>query len=485
MIEEHIKIHDKFSAEIKTGFVARKKQQKNNFAMHIWMFIPNSLDINRFTYSKAEFYRDLKTNIRLITPVYILRDIAEGEHSAFRFLYTAFCKLASEPTRTHKQDYEYQIKMFLSILKSSLREEVEHIVNSSPADLDYLITNYREITRMITEKYRDLYRIINVPTVTGEMMEYYRFGDEFMSNLIELQTFRLIEGLKTKQPNLLEQYKRSLLAVVNKEYLYKKDKGLLVVEKENKTRNNEVVHRFGMLKKYAESHLFLQIYKRRDGVLAEQLLFSLAAGVSMIFATVIAFSVQQKYGNFTMPLFVALVVSYMLKDRLKDFTRHYFAHKMGHRYFDNKIDMSINHVDIGWSKESIDFIAEKNVPADVLKARDRSSIIEANNRAGGEQVILYRTHMFIDRVKLDATSPYSIAGVNSIIRFNISNFIRNMDNADFPLFYPDEKEGFLLVKGEKLYYLNLVIHKQNDEQKNFQRYRIALNRKGIHAIEKL
>jgi len=485
MIEEHVKIHDTFSVEMKTGFIAKKKQKKNDFAMNIWMFIPNSLDINRFTYSKPAFYRDMRANIRLITPVYILRDIAEGDRSAFRFLKEAFNNLASQPTRTHKQDYEYQIKMFLSILKSSLREEVEHTVHSSAADIEYLVKNYADAIRLITEEYRNLYLVINVPTVSNELMEYFRFGDEFMSHIIEYHTFRLIQGLKNMNKESFEKSKETLLGIAHYEIQYKKDKGYPVIERENKNQNNILVYRLSMLKKYAESHLFLNIYKRRDGVFAEQVLFSLAAGISMIFATVIAFSVQQKYGNYTMPLFVALVVSYMLKDRLKDFVRHYFAHKMGSRYFDNKITMSINQQNIGWSKESIDFISERKVPAEIVKVRDRSSILEANNRAGSEQVLLYRTRMFIDREKLDAISQYSIAGVNSIIRFNVSNFIRNMDNADFPLFCPDDEEGYQIIQGEKLYYLNLVLHKQNDDQKNLQRYRIALNRRGIHMIEKL
>ena len=63
MIEEHVKAHDKFSLELKVGFIAHKEQKTNDFAMNIWMFIPNSLDINRFTYSKTNFYRDLKSNI--------------------------------------------------------------------------------------------------------------------------------------------------------------------------------------------------------------------------------------------------------------------------------------------------------------------------------------------------------------------------------------------------------------------------------------
>lgn len=196
MIDENIKIHDKNSAEIKVGFVARKKQKKNNFSMNIWMFLPNSLDINRFTYSKAAFYRDMKSNIRLITPVYILRDIAESEHSPFAYLEKSFNNLASQPTRTHKAQYEYQIKMFLSILKSSLREEVEHITSSPEEDLDYLIYNYKNQTKTITEKYRGLYKIINVPTINKELMEYFKYGDEFMSNTIEFHTFRLIRTKK-------------------------------------------------------------------------------------------------------------------------------------------------------------------------------------------------------------------------------------------------------------------------------------------------
>ena len=65
MIEELVKIHDKFSVEIKLGFNARRKQEVNDFSVNTWIFIPNSLDINRTTYLKTDFYRDLKSNIRL------------------------------------------------------------------------------------------------------------------------------------------------------------------------------------------------------------------------------------------------------------------------------------------------------------------------------------------------------------------------------------------------------------------------------------
>jgi len=484
MIEENVKLHDKFSVELKVGFVAKKKKKINDFAMNIWIFIPFSLDINRFTYSKTDFYRDIKTHIRLITPVFLLRDIAEGENSPFLYLRKSFSGMASQPTRTNREEYEYQIKMFIAILKSSLREAVAHIFRAKEGDIDYLVNDYIRQIFSIAGQYRSLYRIINVPTVQQPLMELFNFGDEFMSNIIELHTFRLMQGIKKRFPGQRPAYAQQLAALVQEETDYKRAKGFPIVDKSNKKNNNDLVYRLGMLKKYAESHLYLNIDRRKDGVWAEQLFFSLAAGISMVFATVVAFSVQQKFGNMTMPLFVALVVSYMLKDRIKEFARYYFAHQLGSRYFDHNIRIRFNQQMMGWVKESIGFVSGNKVPGDILKARGRSSIFEAYNRTNNEKVLLYRTKMRLDRRKLNEMSNYPVDGVVSIIRLNVLQFIRNMDNPDFPLFCQNDDHDFQQIQAEKLYYLHLILHKTNDAQNELVRYRIALNRLGIYKIEK-
>ncbi len=485
MIEEKVKLHDKFSAELKLGFYARKQKIKNNFTLNIWMFIPASLDINRFTYSKENFYKDLKSNIRLITPTYILREIVDGENTVLQQLKNAFILLASEPTSVHKAQYENQIKMFLSILKSSLREDVIHTISSDDKDIDNQVENYLKYINKIAIEYRALYHLINVTSLDDSILEHFKFGDEFLTNVIEFQTFRLMDGLKDKHHESFLKWKKPLLSSIEEELRYKKEKGYDVVKKDNLKKNSVIVFKLSMLKKYVESHLFLDIDKQKDGQLAEQLLFSVAAGISMIFATFVAFYYQQKYGNFTMPFFLALVISYILKDRIKEFFRFYLAHKVSSKYYDYKIDMSLNQSKIGWIKESMDFIPEQNIPPNILLKRNRSAIIEATNRSGSEQVLLYRSKMYLDRQKLDQTSSYFINGVNSIIRFNVTSFIRNMDNLEFPLYYPDSDDGFVIVKGEKFYYLNLVVQKISDEQDETTCYRIALNRNGIYKIEKL
>ena len=73
MIDLTTKIHDKFTLEFKVGFntdVAAKPMKYSDFVLNTWIFVPNSLDINAAKYSKENFYRDLKSDQRLITPDY-------------------------------------------------------------------------------------------------------------------------------------------------------------------------------------------------------------------------------------------------------------------------------------------------------------------------------------------------------------------------------------------------------------------------------
>lgn len=484
MITDHVKIHDKFSVEIKLGFHARRKTEVNDFSVNTWIFIPYSLDINRSTYSKQDFYRDLKSNIRLITPDYLLRDISVKEKEPFSLLEKAMEELASGATRSRITAYEYHIRMFVSIVKSALRDEIQHIQeNNIEEDLDFLVDTLIENIRRTASNYRNLRRIINVPTVSKELMNYYWFGDEFLSNLYEQHCFKLLDGLE-KTGRLTPDIRNKLMETIHDEVEYKRTKGFPVVEKTSPDRNRELVFRLNLLKKYAENELFLATNTRRDGIWIEQIYYSIAAGISMIFATAIAFSFQQKFGSFTMPLFVALVVSYMLKDRIKELARYYFAHRLGRRFFDHRTDIGLNEHQIGWSKESMVFVPEEKIPDEVLKVRNRSAILEADNRNNREQIILYRKLVRLNRQSLDNCSQYPTTGMNDIIRFNVSNFIQKMDNPVVPLYSPGDNGTIEIVKGEKMYYINLVLQFNNENQLEYKRYRIVLNRKGIREIEK-
>ncbi len=484
MIEENVKIHNRFSIELKLSFLARKKKKVSEFAVNTWIFIPNSLDINPSNYDKKDFYRDLKSNIRLITPVYLLRDIASGDESPLKQLENAFRKLASEPTRTNITEYEHQIKMFLSIIKSALRNETNHILQSEKAeDNVFLTAAFITNIQHIANAYRQLWNTINAPTVGQNLINYFRFGDEFLSNIIEQHCFRLLRSFNQPGEPIQNETAKNLLYLIKTEFKYKKESGYAIVEKNSLMQNRELVHRLGLLKKYAEDVLYLFTRKKKDGVIKEQIYYSIAAGVSMIFATAIAFSFQQKYGNLTMPFFVALVVSYMLKDRIKELGRYYFAYKLGRNYFDHKTSISLKNNNIGWSKEAMDFISEDKVPTEVIRYRNRSAILEADNRNNDEKIILYRKLIQLNRKSLDQCGDYFFAGINDIIRLNVSGMLIKMDNPEFQLFHTEKNKTFSILTGEKIYYLNLIMQLKSENNVSYHRYRLVLNRNGISDLE--
>ena len=485
MIDANVKIHNKFSFELKLGFITRKKIKQNEFVVNSWFFLPNSLDINPYTYHKEDFYRDLKSNIRLITPVYLLRDIVSGKNSPEKYLEEALTRVASNPTRTNINQYEYHLKMFASIFKSAVRDETSHLLsNKFKEDNEFLVETYVDNIKNILKTYRNLRRIINVPTINPQLLNYFFFADVFMSNVIEQHAFKILNHLNRGNDKKTSAIKQKLVALIKDERGYKKEKGFPVTERQKASKNRELVHQFNLLKKYAENVLFLATRRKKDGILKEQIYLSLAAGISMIFATAVAFSFQRTYGNLTMPFFVALVVSYMLKDRIKELGRYYFAHKLGRRYFDHITTITLNDSKIGWSKEAVDFISELKTPPEVMRIRNRSAVLEADNRNNDEKILLYRKRIRLNRNNLDKSGVYTLVGVNDIIRFNISNLTNKMDNPVVPMFFLDEHDKAEVIKGEKIYYLNLIIQFRFQEQLEYKRFRIVMNREGIKAIEK-
>lgn len=486
MIDIIAKVHDKFSIEFKVGFLVRRKRDQSNFSINTWMFLPNSLDINSLTYEKKHFYRDVKSYIRLITPVFLLREISEGEATPLRNLEKVFRKASTDPSLTVIKEYESQIKMFTAIFKSAIRNEAVHLMhNHIKDDMEYLVASYVDSLRSILTKFRGLRHIINVPTIAGEHLNYYFFADEYISNLVDQRTCYLIGFLQAKKNLKYEKSIALLTSLWQDESAYRREKNYISVDKDNPTTNREFIFRRSILKKYAESDLFLRARKKKEGVLVEQVYYSLAAGLSMVFATAVAFSFQIKYGNFTMPLFIALVVSYMLKDRIKELMRYYFAHKRVNRYFDHKTEIGIKDASIGWIKEGVDFISEEKVPREVMQLRSRTPLVEAENRITDEKIILYRKHVFLNRVEIDKNSEYPTAGINDIMRFHLNRFMQKTDNPEEAIYYLDEQGNSVEISGDKIYYLNILMRLQFEDNVNYKRFRVSFSRAGILRLEEL
>lgn len=485
MVEETLKIHDNFSIELKTGFLGDRTTPRNDYKLNAWFFVPNSLDINRYTYSKEAFYRDLRSNIRLLTPVYSLQEIA-APNSPIEAIKKEIDSYKEKIESCSLKELEYHFKMFSSILKSTLRDEVILIKQNYTKEKEtHLVDNYIQYLCTVLKQYRSLEIDLKQNEILSQSHNYFLFADEYISYLVEKNGFKLLRYLR--KHHLKKENIDKILNLIESELDYQKKRGFLSVEKNSADNNRAVIFRRGMLKKYSESELYVKVEKKEDAFFIRQFMYSLAAGLSMILATLIAFSFQMKYGNFTVPLFMALVVGYMLKDRVKELTRYYFSDRMSSKYFDMKTMVRIGDDLVGTFKESFDFVKNEKIPHEVLKIRDRSPLLEADNKFNQERVMLYRLRVNINSTLLYKHSEHQLSGLIDVIRFNLNAFIQKMDDPEIPLFQLGENEiPFQYVHGEKIYYMNLITHiQEEDREVSYMRYRIIFNRDGIKDIEQI
>ena len=486
MISIQAKKHDNFSIEFKFGFNCKEDGVRDDFSVNAWMFVPNSLDINPENYGKKQFYRDIKSNVRLITPVSLLRDIAQDSSLPLVSLKRALENIVSSPSQESLDAYEYHLKMFAAIFKSALRDQASHLSSvRSLESAEYLVEDYTDSSRLVLQKFRDLYRIIDVPTVNEKTRSLFRLCDEFMSHVVELRTIRIIRLIDSSiNSSTYSKIRERFMELIVSEHNYKISKGYGVMNEEA-SHNRELVFHRGMLKKFIESELYIRLDKKKDGVAIQQIYYSIAAGVAMIFATAVAWYSQVKYGNITWPLFIVLVISYMLKDRIKDLLRYYFAHRLGNKYYDKKATITIGKNRVGEIKEGFDFISETKTPAEVLKMREQASSVEDESRIFDEKVLLSRKHVTIDDVALAANDDYPMRGINEIMRLHLNRFTHKMDNPEVPIDSIDDKGNILQLKVQKLYYVNIVFQLQHDTETEYHHFRISMTRNGVIDIEKV
>lgn len=487
MISIQAKKHDNFSVEFKFGYNCIEDGVKDKFSVNAWIFVPNSLDINPENYGKKQFYRDIKSNIRLITPVYLLRDIAQDTSLPLVSLRRALENLVSNPTSSSSLNaYEYQLKMFAAIFKSALRDHVTHLGGvRSLETAEYLVEDYVTNARQVLDKFRSLYQIIDVPTVSDKSRSYFRMSDEFMSHMVEVRTIRMIKLLDSaSDPKKFITIRQKFMKLIfdEREYMTTMGYGLLSGDVEH---DRKLVFHHGMLKKFIESELYISLDKKKDGVAVEQLYYSIAAGVAMIFATGVAWQTQVKYGNITWPLFIALVVSYMLKDRIKDLLRYYFAHKLGNKYFDKKAIVTIGDNKIGVIKEGFDFISRSKTPEVVMNMREQDSSVEDESRIFEEKILLYRKHVEIADSALALVDEYPMKGVNEILRLHLTRFTHKMDNPEVPIDSFDAEGRLMTASIQKIYHVNVVFQLQHDGDAEYHHFRITMTRNGVQAIDKI
>lgn len=494
-------IHDRYTLEFKIGYSRdNKEQEESDFRMDTWMFIPDTLGVNQSTYTKERFYRDFRTMVRLITPSFTLSEIANTKKLPYSRL-EKWCLIASRDVtsglakdkrqtkrfKRHNHMFQHQVKMFGAIYRSAIRNEALQIMQIEDADeCEEAVRNLAHLSTIIATAYHELPSNTNLDIVSEELKTCFALGDEYLCRNTVTTCFRLMEHIHSRfDTSRHANMTAPLMECIARDKEYELSKGHILPEEGDNKHNREFLHRAGQLKKYIESDLWIGIHPRSNTFLLQQFVFMIAAGVSMVFATVVSFSFQQTYGNFTTPLFIALVISYMFKDRTKELLRIWFATKLGSYMYEYKTKLGYSDEEIGYSKTGMDFVHFHKLPKEILEQRGPLSTLETGNATTKEKVIIFRQRLFLFSRKLQRLSHYPLQGVNQLLRINLREFLRRMDASHAPLYLldTDSEGGYHTIPAEKVYYVHFVMRIRYQGTTEYRRFRVCLHRRGAISID--
>ena len=496
-IQQAVKPHDKYQVEIKLDYEFLEGK-RTSYQVSTYIFVPQNLGINVHNYPKSHFYRDIQNYIRLKTPTLILRDFTEHSTSPLATIeeIIAIENWANDPEC--KRLLISSLKFLSSMLKSSIREHFnlidKRISEAAPnSKIDLIIRSLVEEflveSHKIVDKYRAFYPTFNLPNVDEQIFTSYQFTDESISLLIEessVEMFQIAENYLKKRSHKAE-FQHELSKCVQTEIKHRKSHGYASILKDGED-NEEFIFRSSVLKKYASSVLYLSTDIRREGTALEHVLFAAAAGISMLFATLIAFDFQKRYGNFSFPFFAALVVGYMFKDRIKELGRSFFSRYLQSTLYDRRINIRTQDGKhkLGVLREKVSFVEEKDIPAAIIHARNRDQITELDNDWRGEHIICYskKIVLFNNAFKKVYADAPEITGINDITRYDIRAYLNKMAEPVQERSYLDGSQ-LTTITCHKVYHLNfLAMYKSlPQKEKIYKRIRLILDREGIKRIE--
>ncbi|MBN2668015.1 MAG: hypothetical protein JXR60_02200 [Bacteroidales bacterium] len=485
MIKDILKIHDKFSIEIKQSYYSLFKRKRSIYQVITYLFIPNGLNINSQTYKKDMFYQDSRVNIRYNTPEYTLLELLSNYQSPLHRFIEKVEGLPNKANKSQLAEIETSGKILATVLSSALRNSNRKTrkLCKNKASIES-VNAFLENIKRVLELYRSALNQLSEYEIETRKKNQVFFGDEYISNTVEHQLL-ILHNYILRSPSPCQVVLQNILSFIREEQRYKEKRYYGGVSLEN--MNHEfIIYKRSQLKKYVDSIFFLNKNIRKDGAIAEQTVFAFAAGLAMLFSTGVAFYYQQKYGNFTSTFFVALVLSYMLKDRIKSLIGNLFISRAHSFYFDYKIDISnANKHKVGSIRENFRFVPFNKLGPKIKAFRFTDRTLHSEDDLFGEHIIQYKKKIVINPKKLGQDlKDEHLNSIVDITRFNLFRFTYNMDNPKKSYFFVKDGE---LIKSEedRVYHINIVQKFYTESGIEFKRYRVVLNRDGIKRIEKV
>ncbi|MBI4153781.1 hypothetical protein HY501_00440 [Candidatus Woesearchaeota archaeon] len=468
--------HDRYQFEVKLNYNLDQKQKINKYKVSMYMFIPKALDIMAETYTKQQFFHDIKSFIRFQSPKISLNKLMDHSNPLSP-LYQLNIHLESRD----KEKIIHELKLLACIIKSNIVDEV-YKLNADPGKSKKIQWLLKEIDLM-RAAVSELRNKITAEGYADEVKTAFYFADEYISIILESNLTNILD-----QNKLARAEEKEILKRINYEQEYRRT--ISYTASQSEREDERALYHFGILKKYISNVLFLEVKDTKADEKMGHVTGAIAAGIAMIVAGVIAWVSQATFKLYSMPFLLLLIGGYVLKDRIKDWSKLYFSKKLNRIFPDKSFrihDPSFNNF-IGSAKESMSFVREKDIPVEIEEIRNKEHKSKIEEEGRPENIINYEKLIELETKKITAMHK-RVKDLSDIIRFNVIDFLRKADEPYVNMVLVQENK--LLRKDfSKVYHLNVVFKlnynlPSGEEVSQYKRIRVILDQLGIKRIEEV
>lgn len=494
-----VHVRDRWQISLKSEFFPQTDKKFSQCTQEFYLFIPNSLQINKNTYSKAQFYQDQTNLIRYKTPPFTFEELLDPNNS--RSPIIRMFRLCKEPdTKQNQAFFTEELKLLGAVVRSALRAEVKTLLdeiekNKNAIHESAFENKCNELLNHISELHRKFDELKTLFLSTWNDSHLYRhilYIDEFISEEINYYLTGLLELIhlaKEKTPSPVEN---QIKIALNREDFLTKHGIKISAAKSGilDTRDGEsIIHKRSLLNKYVLNALQLSTNRFSLDQSYQNWIGGLSAGIAMLIYLVFFVTLGNVFVINSLPFVILTIGIYVLKDRIKEWMR-ILSYKQVSRWFPDyttDIFSPENHEKLGTIRESFSFIDEPRLSEELRKLRKAEfhSVLETVQRP--ESVLFYKRDVLLNGVKKSKLARRS--GLNVIFRYNIQAFLKMASEPlEEHLTLDPETQQLVALYLPKVYHLNLIIKTTiaepgKEPEINLKKLRIIIDKNGIKRIE--
>ena len=543
-VRSSLSIHDRTQLEVAFSYGIREatgnwpaRGPSARYSVEAFIFLPPQMAVRPSTYSRSQFYADLRAFIRLREPK------------------MSFKKLMGKGKRSEISPLVYLEEYLTNAIEGHQVEPLSFALDEAKIFGCSFVSFYlRRLKRRIKEMTTSASKVKTLDPVVfeEEMQKHIRGGLRFLEKSFSVlrQYRRLIEQSRQLPADFLEPLKEELLLI--DEYVsYGYRDGLLMLLQvlqersdllretaqqtlERKLRafirlerwyaakhqygwveysstvneREEYVYRKSSLKKRAWSVLYLnprpEAFFELQKQLAPMIAAAFAAGWALLttvfiwqYAEFRGFGVREAVWSAGF-LFIAsaFVASYVLKDRIKEIGRVVFARGLllekpdltNQIFYENSQG---REVPIGVVREYMDFASLAKVEPEVRKMRSQVAHDLLDPEAVNESVIHYRKRIALLPEALQSLRQ-PVQAVQDIIRLNIEGFLQKLDNPYHEDLIVTKSGTVHKMLMPKVYQIDIVLKRTSYLRRSnessapiYEAFKIILDKTGLIRVEEV